>query len=350
MPPIAEGLKPETVIDISHESLMRVWQRLIQWADEEAQSAQTYRRLAETSDLHQTGKANLLRDPELQLALDWRESTRPNQPWASRHPPGFATAMRFLAESGNAREAEWAERENQRRREQEFEKLKAKTRFWMATGAGVVAALALLFAVVANEARSEASAALNNAQLVQWRSAINTAAANPDDGALQILLALEFLPDAKEKYNPNVDLPARLALAEGIDKLRERSVFAGHLGNVGSVAVTPDGSRIVTTSDDQTVRIWDVQTGTSVSFIPKEPTGPVLSVAVTPDGSRIVTGATDRAVRILDSRSGDEVLRLKGHTGVVTSVAVTPDGSRIVTGSDDNTARVWDARSGDEVL
>ena len=59
MPPAGDALEPETVIDISHESLMRVWQRLITWAEEEARSARTYCRLADASDLYAESKVNL---------------------------------------------------------------------------------------------------------------------------------------------------------------------------------------------------------------------------------------------------------------------------------------------------
>ena len=117
MPPAGEALAGQTVIDISHESLMRVWQRLNTWADEEAQSAQTYRRLADTAALHAAGKAGPWRDPDLQLALNWRDQSQPNETWASLYHSGFAAALHFLTQSSEARAAERAERENQRRRE-----------------------------------------------------------------------------------------------------------------------------------------------------------------------------------------------------------------------------------------
>jgi WD40 repeat protein len=60
---------------------------------------------------------------------------------------------------------------------------------------------------------------------------------------------------------------------------------------------------------------------------------------VTPDGSRIVTGSEDRTARIWDASKSEELARLTGHQDVVSSVAVTPDGSRIITGSAD--ARIW---------
>jgi Lectin C-type domain/Leucine Rich repeats (2 copies) len=99
MPPLSETLEPDTVMDISHESLMRVWVRLKVWAAEEAQSAHRYRRLSETAVEHAAKKADLLRDPELRLALDWREKTKPNAAWASLCGGDFEAAMRFLSDS-----------------------------------------------------------------------------------------------------------------------------------------------------------------------------------------------------------------------------------------------------------
>lgn len=99
MPPIDEALSPDTMIDISHESLMRMWQRLIRWSHEEAVSAQTYRRLAATAELFEQNQAGLWRDPDLQLALQWRHRNEPNAMWASRIAPGYDNAMRFLDDS-----------------------------------------------------------------------------------------------------------------------------------------------------------------------------------------------------------------------------------------------------------
>src|SRR5262245_13267376 len=119
MPPAREPLIPETVNDISHESLMRVWERLKGWGDAEAQSAQMYRRLAETAELHAAGKASLWRDPDLQVALDWRERNQPNETWADQYRPGFGRAMGFLEESTAVRERDRRAEEERLRAEQE---------------------------------------------------------------------------------------------------------------------------------------------------------------------------------------------------------------------------------------
>jgi WD40 repeat protein len=72
-------------------------------------------------------------------------------------------------------------------------------------------------------------------------------------------------------------------------------------------------------------------------------TGPVGSVGWSPDGSRIVSGSSDDTVRVWDADTGVEQAVLNGHTGLVLSVWWSPDGSRIVSGSGDATVRVWEA-------
>jgi len=73
------------------------------WTDEEAQSAQTYSRLAETAVLHGEGQAGLWQDPDLQVALKWQEHNQPNEVWGRRYHPEFASAMGFLKTSKVAR-------------------------------------------------------------------------------------------------------------------------------------------------------------------------------------------------------------------------------------------------------
>ena len=108
MPPAAEPLEPEKVIDISHESLMRVWERLRRWAEDEANSARRYRRFTETAALEKTGKARLWRDPDLQLALDWQEEQAPTPTWANLYGGDFESATAFLEKSRSERDYELA--------------------------------------------------------------------------------------------------------------------------------------------------------------------------------------------------------------------------------------------------
>jgi len=114
MPPAGVELRPETVIDISHESLIRNWERLKKWVDEEAQSARVYRRVSEAAKLYDAGQESLLVGAGLQVALDWREKAHPNAAWAHRYYPAFAETMTFLDESKASHEAAIADKERQR--------------------------------------------------------------------------------------------------------------------------------------------------------------------------------------------------------------------------------------------
>ncbi|HRH65851.1 MAG TPA: hypothetical protein PLU53_06105 [Bacteroidia bacterium] len=89
----------DTIMDISHESFMRVWDRLRNWVDEEAESADLYKRLCTSAQLYQGGKSGLWRNPELQVALDWKEKNQPNAAWAEQYNSSFSPAMDFLERS-----------------------------------------------------------------------------------------------------------------------------------------------------------------------------------------------------------------------------------------------------------
>ena len=99
MPPPGVALDDTTLIDISHEGLIRIWTRLRRWVEEEAESARIYRRLAETSALFEKNEAGLWRNPDLQIALQWRDHNQPNEAWAQRYSPGFNRGLEFLDKS-----------------------------------------------------------------------------------------------------------------------------------------------------------------------------------------------------------------------------------------------------------
>jgi serine/threonine-protein kinase len=105
----------------------------------------------------------------------------------------------------------------------------------------------------------------------------------------------------------------------------------GDTWHVLSVAVTPDGSRIVSGGWTGLVRIWDVYSGEQLAEL-VSPDGVVCAVEVTHDGSRIITGG-GWSVRIWDANSGEQLAQLTGHEAPVEAVAVTPDGTSIIAGT-----------------
>ena len=121
--------------------------------------------------------------------------------------------------------------------------------------------------------------------------------------------------------------------------------LTGHTGAVWGVAFSPDGTRLATTSDDGTARLWDSTTGESLLTLTGH-TGRVRGVAFSPDGTRLATTSDDDTARLWDSTTGESLLTLTGHTGGVWGVAFSPDGTRLATASDDRTARLWDSTTG----
>ncbi|MEO8704742.1 MAG: WD40 repeat domain-containing protein [Kofleriaceae bacterium] len=166
--------------------------------------------------------------------------------------------------------------------------------------------------------------------------------------------------------------------------------FEGHAAgeSVNRAAWNPDGTRIITTSDDHTARIWNVATGEALVLrhphrvlgsswsadssrvatagwdgalrVWDATTGTVLTtihddelrfldVGLSPDGTRIAASSHAGVVAVWDLASGRRVLSLNGHTGPVTAVVWSPDGTRLASSSSDGSARVWDAATGRQV-
>jgi len=128
-----------------------------------------------------------------------------------------------------------------------------------------------------------------------------------------------------------------------------RRTLTGHTEKINAVAVTADGRRAVSGSADETVKVWDLETGVEVRTLTGH-TWTVTAVAVTEDGRRAVTGSYDRTLRVWDLETGAEVHTLQGQVAGMTAikVAVTADGRRAVSSSDDGTVKVWNLATGTE--
>ncbi|KAG1821954.1 WD40-repeat-containing domain protein [Suillus subaureus] len=120
-----------------------------------------------------------------------------------------------------------------------------------------------------------------------------------------------------------------------------------HTKKVLAVAFFKDGRRIVTASEDKTLRIWDVEKGALVGGPFEGHSDCVISVAVSPDDRRIASGGRDRAMIIWDVDSKQMLFDpLVKHTDWVESVCFSPDGKRLASGSHDRRVIIWDAETG----
>ena len=150
MPPSNIPITEESIIDISHESLMRCWTRLINWVEEENQSAEIYLRLCEAANLYELGKGGLWRDPELQLAWKWKEEAKPNTTWASRYNNYFEKAILFLDYCKQQSELELQHKEK-------MQKKRLRRARVIAIFISCIALLAFLLAIYSFDQRNKAN-------------------------------------------------------------------------------------------------------------------------------------------------------------------------------------------------
>jgi hypothetical protein len=157
MPPAAGWLTPSTIIDISHESLMRCWTRLMAWAEEENRSAMMYARVSQAARWFEESSAGLWRDPELETGLRWRQQAQPTEAWARRYDENFERTMRFLDLSA-------AERDGVRAAEERARKRKLREYQWAAGVLGLLLVVTLWFFRMARLQKARAETYLGLAQ------------------------------------------------------------------------------------------------------------------------------------------------------------------------------------------
>lgn len=172
-------LGSNSIVDISHESLMRIWVRLKNWVNEEADAVQMYLRLAEAASMYQVGKAGLWRPPDLQLALNWQVKHKPTLVWGQRYHPAFERTMVFLEYSKKEFDTEQQIKELQRKRQLQRARVTALV---LATAT----VISLLFLLYAFQQKSEADKNFAAAEEQRVLAVEQTALAQKNAKAAQI--------------------------------------------------------------------------------------------------------------------------------------------------------------------
>jgi WD40 repeat protein len=186
------------------------------------------------------------------------------------------------------------------------------------------------------------------------RLTAESSAVLPSNPGLALLLAVEG-----SQRGPRL-APLNNALLAALRNCREQRTFVGHEAYVVTGSFSSDGRRVLTTSHDGSVRLWEVATGRPLQVL-KPLYGGTLRAALSPDGLWVVTVHgnvvhhypdgkkvlyTNRVARLWDAATGKELAILKGHTDHIQSVTFSPDGRWILTASWDKTARLWETATG----
>ena len=124
----------------------------------------------------------------------------------------------------------------------------------------------------------------------------------------------------------------------------ELKLLSGHASEVLSVAYSPDGLTLASGSEDNTVRLWNVQNGQHKLTLEGHEDA-VTSVVFSPDGGMLASGSKDHTIRLWEMESAYHKSTLEGHQGGVTSVVFNPKGSKLASGSDDGTVRLWESET-----
>ncbi|KAI9658392.1 MAG: hypothetical protein M1821_002525 [Bathelium mastoideum] len=120
-------------------------------------------------------------------------------------------------------------------------------------------------------------------------------------------------------------------------------ILEGHSGSVISVAFSSDGKQIASASEDNTIKVWDVERG-GAAYTLEGHSHFVLFVAFSPNNNQIVSASKDKTIKIWDTKKGDILCTLRGHSDDVLAAVFSPDSEQIASISRDTTIRIWDAK------
>lgn len=331
---------PETrspTLEVTHEALIREWQRLRQWLDASRTDVRMQRNLAlAAEDWHKAQYDNsfLLRGIRLEQY----------EVWAGETNIALATdEQNFLGASIAMRQQEAAQEQARQAREADLERrARNRLRILVAVLAIATTIAFILTGFALNESRRAQQESELTRSLAQEASARRALADADTDLAIVLALEANRIPSPAPQAWRTL---AEVALAPGT-----RRVFVGHTASVLSADISADGTIVVSASQDATVRLWDASTGNQIGSRMTAHQADVQAVRLSPDGQWIASSASDSQVIITSVATQAPIYVMKGHTvPAIRALAFSPDSRLLYSGDDKGEIIVWDVQTGVEV-
>lgn len=132
-------------------------------------------------------------------------------------------------------------------------------------------------------------------------------------------------------------------LIESNNRMGKCTAIKGHIGSIRSLSFSPDSAMIVSSSDDKTVKGWNVMKS-NFMFSLAGHTNWVRNARLSPDARLVVSGSDDSTVRLWDVSTSKELFKFKDFKESVYCCDWISDGTAICAGSIDGRIKLWDAR------
>jgi WD40 repeat protein len=374
MPPMRKPLHMETSVDISHESLIRNWTKLRGWVEEEARSANIYRRLVETARLHHEGGAGLLSGLEVDYAMKWLEREKPNVFWASRYhcdldvvPQGrsdaiavkpravrdqeiFQGAMAFLEKSRIEHEKAAKLKEKMRRREVR----QGQIRKFAATLSAAFIILMMAAGVIFWQWRDVKKANKIKAHLL-YGFEMNLAQREFEDR--NFAKVNHFLEDPNDILAQDPSLRGFEWYHLWLSSHNQLKTVSEYDSPVLYVAIPDNGRILATGKSNGTIAFKDLETGESLPTL-GEQSANVSTVVISPDGKRVGIGRKDGSVELWSisedrnhiTHKSELVKQQSADTPPVVSLIFSPDSNHLAVGTQKGDVRLWDTNSEKEIF
>lgn len=338
-PPADWKLEPDSILDISHESLIRKWQRLKEWTKKEARLASLYRRLEDTASRWDKGQASLWHGPELEEALAWCREANPTPHWAKRYGQQFDLAIKFLDASVIQQQTEQQQAKTAQQRELRRQRTH-KIILWSFLGLIAIAIVAFL------EYRQwQSSQAAQQAKLAQFESQLTNAilSARGDDYAE----AQQFLKNSHQ-FDPEISVSRRHArnILTWFAHLKGSAPQHEHEYEVGiplfAVAVSPNGHLVAVAGEKGTLKLLEVSSNNPKSLLGHDKTSTVRAVVFDPKGHWLASAGDDKRIIYWKIPSGDKWNEWTAPEKVK-ALAISPDGKHLASGGEDKNITLWEA-------